>query len=132
MSTSSHRIPALLLKTKSTPDDSYEEYFSNEPFTPIFVPVLEHRPDRQNLDFVRSLLLDGKLGRDDGAKYGGVIFTSQRAVEGFAKVMDEMEANRGNSYSLFPKHERLPRFDIRWLILHVRQGPRRPPRQRNH
>jgi hypothetical protein len=89
-----NRIPVLLLKTKSTPNDSYEEYFSDEPFTPTFVPVLEHRPNLQNLDLIHSLLLDGKFGRDDNAKYGGMIFTSQRAVEGFAKVVDEVEAHR--------------------------------------
>jgi uroporphyrinogen-III synthase len=105
MSISSHRIPVLLLKTKSTPDDSYEGYFSNEPFTPAFVPVLEHRPNGRNLDFIQSLLLDGKLGRDPDAKYGGVIFTSQRAVEGFAKVVDGIEANRRDSYGLFPKRD---------------------------
>lgn len=105
MSNSSHRIPVLLLKTKSTPDDSYEGYFSNEPFTSAFVPVLEHRPNGRNLDFIQSLLLDGKLGRHDDAKYGGVIFTSQRAVEGFAKVVDEIEANRRDLCGLFPNRD---------------------------
>jgi uroporphyrinogen-III synthase len=94
MSSPPHRIPVVLLKTKSTPGDSYEECFSSEPFTPTFVPVLEHRPNVQNLDFIRSLLLGGKLGRDHNAKYGGMIFTSQRAVEGFARVVDEVEVNR--------------------------------------
>src|SRR5437016_3808253 len=102
MPTSSHQMPVILLKTKSTPDDSYEEYFSNEAFTPTFVPVLEHRPNGQNLDLVRSLLLDRKLSRDHDAKYGGMVFTSQRAVEGFAKVVDEIEASRAGSYRLFP------------------------------
>jgi hypothetical protein len=97
MSSLPDRIPVLLLKTKSTPVDSYEEYFSNEPFTPTFVPVLEHRPNLQNLDLVRSLLLGGKFGRDDNVKYGGMIFTSQRAVEGFAKVVDEVEADRSRT-----------------------------------
>jgi uroporphyrinogen-III synthase len=108
MSDSPHRIPVLLLKTKSTPADSYEKYFSNDPFTPTFVPVLDHRPNVQNLDFLRSLLLGGKLGRHHNAEYGGMIFTSQRAVEGFAKVVDEVEANnRSNMYSLFPIHKHL-------------------------
>lgn len=91
MSTSSNRIPVLLLKTKSTPDDSYEDYFSHDPFIPTFIPVLEHRPNRQHLDFVRSLLVGGKLGRNGNAEYGGIIFTSQRAVEGFAAVVDGAE-----------------------------------------
>jgi hypothetical protein len=95
MSSLPDRIPVLLLKTRSTPHDSYDEYFSNEPFTPTFVPVLEHSPNLQNLDSIRSLLQGGKFGRDDNAKYGGMIFTSQRAVEGFAKVVvDEVEPRR--------------------------------------
>jgi uroporphyrinogen-III synthase len=93
MSHGPERIPVLLLKTKSTPVDTYEEYFSNEPFAPTFIPVLEHRPHIRNLEFVRSLLLDGKLGREHNAKYGGIIFTSQRAVEGFAKAVHQAEAD---------------------------------------
>jgi uroporphyrinogen-III synthase len=83
------KIPMLLLKTKSVPNDGYEEYFS-EPesrFTPIFVPVLEHKPHTANLDQLRSLLRKGELK----GKYGGMIFTSQRAVEGFARVAQELE-----------------------------------------
>jgi uroporphyrinogen-III synthase len=105
------RIPVLLLKTRSTPVDTYDEYFSNEPFTPTFVPVLEHRPNIENVEFVRSLLLDGKLGREHNAKYGGIIFTSQRAVEGFAKAVDQAEADSSGlrsplkfTYSPFPIH----------------------------
>ncbi|KMU76305.1 hypothetical protein CISG_01040 [Coccidioides immitis RMSCC 3703] len=62
-------IPVLLLKTKSTPHDGYEEYFSSSTrrysYKPIFVPVLEHW------------------------KYGGLVFTSQRAVEGFSRMIAE-------------------------------------------
>ena len=103
MSSPITRVPVLLLKTRSTPADGYEEYFSKEPFTPIFVPVLEHRPNVHNLDLIRSLLRDGKLGRGRNAKYGGMIFTSQRAVEAFARVVDEVEADqsRGGTESEF-------------------------------
>jgi hypothetical protein len=111
MSHSPNQVPVLLLKTRSTPIDTYDEYFSNEPFAPTFVPVLEHRPNMQNLELVRSLLLDGKLGREHNAKYGGIIFTSQRAVEGFAKAVDQAEADSSrlrspvkSTYSLFPKY----------------------------
>lgn len=92
-------IPILLLKTKSTPTDSYEQYFSaaSAPlFTPIFVPVLEHRPNVQNLETVKSWLRDG-VARGAGpkkrmmGKYGGMIFTSQRAVEAFATVVADLE-----------------------------------------
>ena len=82
------KIPILLLKTKSLPNDSYEEYFSksNLPFTPVFVPVLKHRSNAQNLGTVKGWLRDGQLRE----KYGGMIFTSQRAVEAFAGVVEEL------------------------------------------
>lgn len=90
------RFSVLLLKTKSTPADSYEEYFSNPPYTCTFVPVLEHRSNVENLATVRSLLAEGKLGRTPEARYGGMIFTSQRAVEGFAKVVAELDVDSPN------------------------------------
>jgi Uroporphyrinogen-III synthase HemD len=89
---STNKTPILLLKTKSMPNDSYEEYFSSSTSacTPIFIPVLEHRPNTANLRKVKDLLRDGELRR----KYGGMIFTSQRAVEVFAQVVQELEGER--------------------------------------
>ncbi|WEW60635.1 uroporphyrinogen-III synthase [Emydomyces testavorans] len=82
-------IPVLLLKTKSTPHDGYEEYFLSPARTytyePIFIPVLEHKFDEENLRKVRDLFLSGALKR----KYGGLVFTSQRAVEGFSRMIVE-------------------------------------------
>jgi len=84
------RTPVLLLKTKSIPNDGYEEYFAaSSNFTPAFVPVLEHRYNGAALQAVRTLLQDGSLV-GSGRKYGGLIFTSQRAVEGFASVVQEI------------------------------------------
>lgn len=111
-------IPILLLKTKSIPHDSYEEDFfstsnptttSTPPaplFQPVFVPVLEHQPIVQNLEVVKRWLREvGGDGDDGGLKgrermrrrrrrYGGMIFTSQRAVEGFAAVVEELEEEK--------------------------------------
>ncbi|EAS36362.1 uroporphyrinogen-III synthase [Coccidioides immitis RS] len=82
-------IPVLLLKTKSTPHDGYEEYFSSSTrrysYKPIFVPVLEHVFDYQNLSKVKDLFVSGSLKW----KYGGLVFTSQRAVEGFSRMIAE-------------------------------------------
>lgn len=82
-------IPVLLLKTKSTPHDRYEELFSTTTgkitYEPIFVPVLEHRFDAENLKKVRDLFVFGPLKE----KYGGLVFTSQRAVEGFSRMIVE-------------------------------------------
>ncbi len=93
LTSESDHIPVLLLKTRSTPADSYEEYFSSKPFTSTFVPVLEHRSNAQNLDYIRSLLAEGRFGRHSDAVYGGMIFTSQRAVESFTKVVGDVETN---------------------------------------
>lgn len=87
-----HRIPVFLLKTKSAPRDGYEEYFStahNALFEPLFVPVLEHKFLEKGLNIVRGLLKNDEVGKGDSKKYGGLIFTSQRAVEAFAKLVEE-------------------------------------------
>jgi uroporphyrinogen-III synthase len=91
----------LLLKTKSTPNDGYDEHFSalkeRESYEPVFVPVLQHRFYEEGLSVVRELLQRRGASGDVGAKYGGLIFTSQRAVEAFAKVVDE---GKGKSRSV--------------------------------
>lgn len=84
-------IPIFLLKTKSLPQDGYEEYFleAREGLVsaePVFVPVLEHRFDEGNLALVRELLEQKQFGAQ---KYGGLIFTSQRAVEAFGRLVNE-------------------------------------------
>ncbi|KAJ5905158.1 uncharacterized protein N7473_002074 [Penicillium subrubescens] len=92
------QIPILLLKTKSSPHDGYEDYFSTNGYNPTFIPVLEHRFHRDNLATVRDFFASGAFNadtttttstttshngnnEDNGSdkKYGGMIFTSQRA-----------------------------------------------------
>ena len=85
-------VPILLLKTRSQPHDAYEEYFSTfescgRSFHPQFVPVLEHRPNAENLAVLDHLLEGGSLT----GKYGGMIFTSQRAVEAWTDVVKRVE-----------------------------------------
>ena len=86
-------LPLLLLKTRTTPIDTYETHFSrsSSPFTPTFIPVLEHQPNEQNLARIKQLLRERRLTEE----YGGVIFTSQRAVEGFARVVGEVDEEEG-------------------------------------
>lgn len=89
------RVPILLLKTKSTPADAYEEYFSTfdaRQWEPAFVPVLEHRFKQEALDQVRQHIAHGDfLAIDPGSQpaYGAIIFTSQRAVEAFSHVIND-------------------------------------------
>ena len=106
---SSLTIPVLLLKTRSQPHDAYEEYFSGSlsattsdgrvistdgsttVFLPEFVPVLEHRPNTENLTQLEQLLASGGLA----GRYGGMIFTSQRAVEAWGDVVRRIEQKQG-------------------------------------
>ncbi|KAK0714311.1 tetrapyrrole biosynthesis, uroporphyrinogen III synthase [Apiosordaria backusii] len=90
----SPKIPLYLLKTKSSPGDAYEEKFSVPDHTgceyaPEFVPVLEHQFDDQGMSKVRGILENRQIGRAEDKKYGGMIFTSQRAVEAFTKLVEE-------------------------------------------
>lgn len=101
-STPSTTIPVLLLKTKSTPGDSYEDLFSESQhngvsFTPTFVPVLLHCFDDEGMSKVAGLLRDRRIGNGEDHEYGGMIFTSQRAVEAFVKLVED-----GKRGGLFP------------------------------
>ena len=87
------KAPIFLLKTKSTPGDSYEETLSvpidGITLEPEFVPVLEHRFEEQGMAKVRGILHDRQIGTSKDARYGGLIFTSQRAVEAFTKLVED-------------------------------------------
>ncbi|KAK0669746.1 tetrapyrrole biosynthesis, uroporphyrinogen III synthase [Cercophora samala] len=90
----SPKIPVYLLKTKSSAGDHYEEKFSipdgnGSEYEPEFVPVLEHQFDDQGMAKVRGILKNKQIGRTEGKQYGGMIFTSQRAVEAFTKLVEE-------------------------------------------
>jgi hypothetical protein len=89
----SGNIPILLLKTRSVPHDGYEEFFTQVKdglgFEPTFVPVLEHKFDEGNLKVVKGFLEEKTIKREEGKKYGGMIFTSQRAVEAFGRLVEE-------------------------------------------
>ncbi|TQS33131.1 hypothetical protein Golomagni_06534, partial [Golovinomyces magnicellulatus] len=89
------QIPILLLKTKSTPGDSYQDLLSSSKLSDgsrlsaQFIPVLQHRFDDAGISLVRKLLAEKQIGSNKVAKYGGMIFTSQRAVEAFAHVVEQ-------------------------------------------
>jgi uroporphyrinogen-III synthase len=97
----SRSIPVLLLKTKSSPGDAYEELFLSTPasndfvFKPRFLPVLEHRFKKEGLARIGELLQRRQIGRGEGCLYGGLVFTSQRAVEAFAEAVEQ---GRGASH----------------------------------
>ncbi|KAK5754694.1 uroporphyrinogen-III synthase [Elasticomyces elasticus] len=105
------QIPVYLLKTKSSPVDTYEEHFdslSNAKYKPIFVPVLEHmfrddalrslRRSAERFAFAGgSEANDAYLRRatnNPAKKYGGLIFTSQRAVDAFGYVVSKLDPSK--------------------------------------
>ncbi|KXL44312.1 hypothetical protein M433DRAFT_155094 [Acidomyces richmondensis BFW] len=109
------QIPIYLLKTKSSPTDAYEDYFakdSNGKYYPIFVPVLEHmlrddalrtlRRSAERFAFAGGSLENTEKQRkatnNPAKKYGGIIFTSQRAVEAFATVIAKLDPAKINAY----------------------------------
>ncbi|KAI0409376.1 uroporphyrinogen-III synthase [Xylaria palmicola] len=92
-----HKTPILLLKTRSSPTDTYEDLFAAPhatfSFEPTFVPVLQHCFAEDGLASVRGLLREKRINGDVNSAYGGLIFTSQRAVEAFAQLVDEGQGN---------------------------------------
>ncbi|KAL1887640.1 uroporphyrinogen-III synthase [Sporothrix stenoceras] len=126
------RIPVFLLKTKSSPTDAYEELFAASTtttpnsddasyFEPSFVPVLEHRFDDEGVAQVKDLLTRHQISNEwpqsDGAassRYGGLIFTSQRAVEAFHKVVSDGDATSQDSRSgtTWPHLQDIPVYSV--------------------
>lgn len=88
------KIPILLLKTRSTPSDAYDELLGSSsladgPLAPEFIPVLHHQFDTNGIAKLTSLLKSDGISSKENAQFGGMIFTSQRAVEAFAHVVNE-------------------------------------------
>lgn len=96
-STPRERTPLFLLKTKSLPTDAYEELFTTlsdgYDFEPHFVPVLDHRFADGGMAKIKSVLLSRGISGEEGSPYGGLVFTSQRAVEAFTHLVRGGPAN---------------------------------------
>lgn len=83
------KIPILFLKNRSQPDEQYHDHFissclADAAFEPIFIPVLRHT--QLNLDVLEKVLAT-KFDADSDTSYGGLIITSQRAVEVLSTVL---------------------------------------------
>ncbi|KAM3426885.1 hypothetical protein NHJ13734_009211 [Beauveria thailandica] len=108
-------VPVLLLKTRSTPGDSYYDHLAaaqlphGRRLAPIFVPVMRHRFDDAGLATLRDLLLARQISSCPGASYGGLIFTSQRAVEAFAHVV---RAEKPRQAPAWPHLDDVPVYSV--------------------
>ena len=109
MESSPSKTPILLLKTASTPTDAYAELFASSDFSPTFVPVLLHRFEPSGLSRIRSLLDSNGISARQGSPFGGLIFTSQRAVEAFAKVVEEGRRENGDNW---PQMQDVPVYSV--------------------
>ncbi|KAI2627527.1 tetrapyrrole biosynthesis, uroporphyrinogen III synthase [Hypoxylon sp. NC1633] len=102
MALSPEKVPVLLLKTRSTPTDAYEDLFSTPrdgfDFEPIFVPVLQHQFEDDGMQQIEKLLLEKQINKGPECAYGGVIFTSQRAVEAFSKLIQDGKGDESWPY----------------------------------
>lgn len=119
-------IPVFLLKTRSSPTDAYEELFATATttiagrFEPIFVPVLEHRFDDKGVARLKDLLVHRHFANDSpqsggtvSSRYGGLIFTSQRAVEAFSKVVSDGDgASQDDSAIAWPHLQEVPVYSV--------------------
>ncbi|WAO87810.1 Uroporphyrinogen-III synthase [Fusarium falciforme] len=119
--TSSDKVPVLLLKTRSSPGDSYEDLFSETSatgasFAPQFVPVLLHQFQDEGMKKVAEVLREGRIGNKEHHEYGGLIFTSQRAVEAFVKLVqdgkDEKDSITNDPPTSWPHLQHIPVYSV--------------------
>ncbi|RDA82352.1 hypothetical protein CP532_5009 [Ophiocordyceps camponoti-leonardi (nom. inval.)] len=80
---------AILLKTPSSPRDPYEERFRSSNLCPSFVPVLRHQSCAEACSRLGELLRSRRIGDGPGCLFGGLVVTSQRAVEALASVVED-------------------------------------------
>lgn len=86
-------MPVFLLKDKYEDDDPYVKHFAESKgipkLEPIFVPVLEHQFIETEVEKFRDILYENQIGKQENSRYGGLIFTSRRAVEAFMQLVVE-------------------------------------------
>jgi uroporphyrinogen-III synthase len=105
---SNNKTPVFLLKNPSEPSDRYEELIlsaDNGGYVPIFVPVLEHSILNEGVDEIAALLGGRTFSPSlPDRTYGGIIFTSQRAVAAFAEAIERVNSQSEQGISEFLDH----------------------------
>lgn len=90
----------LLLKSKNE-DDMYEKLLREHGYEPVFIPVL-------SFEFTNKVELMARLENPD--IHGGLIFTSQRAVDAVCHCITDAKLERKWRISLREKWMKLPVF----------------------
>jgi uroporphyrinogen-III synthase len=97
-------LSILFLKEKSLPSDPYDEAFSkfkdedSRRFETSFIPVTKSEPHVNGVQSLTELLCRGSIGRRPDSIFGGLVFTSQRAVSIFAAAVTELIAQNEGEY----------------------------------
>ncbi|KAK2015353.1 uroporphyrinogen-III synthase HemD [Colletotrichum eremochloae] len=106
------KVPVLLLKTRSLPGDAYEDLFCRKDngldFEPTFVPVLHHSFQEKGMATIRDVLHRRGVNAGTNGSYGGLIFTSQRAVEAFSSLVAEKEG----THEKWPHLQNVPVYSV--------------------
>ncbi|TQS35311.1 hypothetical protein Golomagni_04274 [Golovinomyces magnicellulatus] len=105
----------IFLKSKDEADE-YQKQFSkiedDIKYDLIFVPVVKHKFNESELKRLRKILHERKIGKEINSKYGGLIFTSQRAVEAFALIVLEGVENGSGDYRDWPYLQDVPIYAV--------------------
>lgn len=90
---------SVIVFKKKVQDDEYMDALLKHNFTPIFIPVLEHRLD--NIQLIKTILYNGPKREE----ITGLIVTSQRSVEAIeACIKDTLEENIIDEWNALPKY----------------------------
>ncbi|PHH61969.1 hypothetical protein CDD82_2066 [Ophiocordyceps australis] len=115
----------LLLKTESTPTDAYRILFSQHGRSPLFIPVLAHKPNREGLETLQQLLVQRSFA--SACPYSGLIFTSQRAAEAFASLVHQYRPPNDEAW---PHLQNIPVYSVGPATTRCLEAvPQQPPLQ---
>ncbi|PHH58499.1 hypothetical protein CDD81_5596 [Ophiocordyceps australis] len=115
----------LMLKTESTPTDAYRILLSQHGRSPLFIPVLTHKPKPEGIEKLHQLLV--KRSFASACPYSGLIFTSQRAVEAFASLVFQ---HRPPNDKAWPYLQNIPVYSVGPATTRCLEAvPQQPPLQ---
>lgn len=76
------------------------------------MPVLAHNFVNGGMDRVEGFLREKQISSTKSASYGGLIFTSQRAVEAFTKLVQDGSSSSSSDDSAWPHLQNIPVYSV--------------------